>query len=134
MTAQALAHTTPAVTPAPPPAVASHAVPARVGSARTALRWTGAAGMLGGLIMFAGDVLNTFNAVNPAPGEIYVATQAATLGQVAPWRLVVSGALGPVGGWLYLLGAWQMYLALRSAGPRLAATTAGAFGALLVWA
>ena len=100
----------------------------------SALRWTGTAGMLGALALFAGDALNCFNAANPAPGGNYLAAQAATLAQVAPWRLVAAGALGPVAGWLGLIGAWQMYLALRGTGARLAAATAGAFAAILVWA
>jgi hypothetical protein len=99
-----------------------------------ALRWSGVAGALGALVLFAGDLLFYFGTTNPRPGAIFLDVMAATMSEVAPWRLLVSGALAPIGGWLCLVGAWQVYLALQPAGRRIAVWTGGAFAALMVWA
>src|SRR5262249_38130572 len=42
------------------------------------------------------------------------------LSEMPRWRLLVGGLAGPVGAWLYVVGFWQLYLALKPAGRPLA--------------
>ena len=63
--------------------------------------------MLGGILLYLGDMLYYFTPSNPVPGGTFAATSLATLAQVESWRIVISGVLGVVCAWLYALGAWQ---------------------------
>ena len=97
------------------------------------MRLSGGAGVLGGILLYLGDMLYYFDPHNPVPGGTFAATSLATLAQAESWRIVISGVLGVVCAWLYALGAWQVYLALRPAGQRIAVITAVAFAALMIY-
>jgi len=97
------------------------------------MRLSGGAGILGGILLYLGDMLYYFGSHNPVPGGTFAEASLATLAQAESWRIVTSGVLGVVCAWLYALGAWQVYLALRPAGQRIAAITAGALAALMIY-
>ncbi len=42
------------------------------------------------------------------------------LAEMPKWRVISGAIAGPLGAWLYIVGFWQLYLALRPAGMRLA--------------
>lgn len=42
------------------------------------------------------------------------------LAEMPTWRVISGAIVGPLGAWLYLVGFWQLYVALRPAGRRLA--------------
>jgi hypothetical protein len=88
------------------------------------LRWMGLAGTLGALLLFSGDLLYLYTP-NAEQSSI------TTLGTVAAWRLVVSGALALIACWLYLFGSGQLYYALQPAGPRVAAVAFLSFAAIM---
>jgi hypothetical protein len=55
------------------------------------------------------------------------------LSETPRWRLTVGGLAGPVGAWLYVVGFWQLYLALKPAGGRLAFGAFAGFSMSFVW-
>ncbi len=92
---------------------------------RRSLGCAGAAGMLGAIVFLIGDVLLYFT----TDGERNVVT---IMSELTLWRLYLGGALGIVGSWLYTLGTWQVYLAVRPAGRWWARGTFGAFAAMMI--
>lgn len=50
------------------------------------------------------------------------------------WRLIAGGLAGPIGAWCYGVGFWQVYLALKPAGRRLAFLVFAGFSLGFVWA
>lgn len=92
---------------------------------RSLVLGTGLTGMLGAVVFLVADLL------------LYLSTGGERdfveiMSEVPLWRLSLSGALGIVGGWLYTLGAWQVYRAVRPEGSRLAAATFGALAAMTI--
>jgi hypothetical protein len=81
------------------------------------LRWCGVAGLAGATVLLAADwiLLGTFTSGREFNERWYV-----LLSSMPRWRLVVGGLAGPVGAWCYGIGFWQLYLALKPAGQRLA--------------
>jgi hypothetical protein len=73
---------------------------------KTAL-WLGFAGMLGSLVMFAGDMLFYYNGDQT--------DLLANMGQVSPERIILSGVTALIGTWLYVAGAGQIYYAYQTA-------------------
>jgi hypothetical protein len=90
------------------------------------VRRAGIAGMSGAILLIVGDIL--FTSFAPSAGQDLVTVRA----QVAPWRSYTSGVLGIVGSWLYTLGSWHVYFALRPAGKTIAAIAFGAFAAMMI--
>jgi hypothetical protein len=72
------------------------------------LRFLGFAGVLGGVILFAGDMLFYYDS-----HSIDILTN---MGNVSDLRIVISGVCALVAAWLYMIGLGQVYYAFRSTG------------------
>jgi hypothetical protein len=94
------------------------------------LRWCGAAGLSGAALLLAADwlLLGTFTG-----GQELRANWLPMLAAMPRWRLLTGGLAGPVGAWLYVVGFWQTYIALRPAGRLLAFTVFAGFSLSFVW-
>jgi hypothetical protein len=77
------------------------------------VRWCGICGLFGATLLLIADwlLLSTF-----VSGPELMETWYIVLSKIPTWRLTLGGLLGPVGAWCYVLGFWQVYLALRPAG------------------
>jgi hypothetical protein len=82
----------------------------------TLRRWTGIAGLIGSLLMFAGDILLFGSFVS---GREIVAEKELIMGEAHSLSLLFGGFLGPVGSVFYVIGGWHIYLALRDSGKML---------------
>src|SRR5215472_16396143 len=78
-----------------------------------ALRLCGIAGLIGSSLLLAADwtLLGTFTS-----GSEFKDNWCALLSEMPRWRLLIGGLAGPVGAWFYVVGFWQLYLALQPAG------------------
>ena len=87
-------------------------------------RWLGLAGVLGGLTLFAGDML------------LYWAGDSTDLklnmGHAAAWRIVASGLTALLAAWLYLLGTGQVYYAFMPAARWIRITVTACFAAIVI--
>jgi hypothetical protein len=90
-----------------------------------ALRCSGLSGIIGSLLFICGDHL-----YNHVPGSS--ASPAVKMGKLPSSRLINAGTLGLVGCWLYVLAAWQIYMAFRPAGEIFAFILLLAFGAVMI--
>lgn len=95
------------------------------------LRWCGAAGIFGAALLLAADwvMLGTFTSGREFNERWYV-----LLADVPRWRVLAGGLAGPVGAWFYVVGFWQLYLALKPAGKRLAFLVFAGFSMSFIWA
>ena len=84
----------------------------------------GLSGILGSLVLFAGDMLFYYN----GEGTDFVANMASS----SPERIVASGVCALVAAWLYMLGAGQMYYAFQPAKKWLRLTVFLAFAAIMI--
>ena len=75
-------------------------------SDRSWLRITGLAGMAGGLVLFAGDMLFYYRATGT--------DLKLNMGNVSDERIVASGVAAVVATWLYVLGAGQVLIAFKT--------------------
>ena len=75
-------------------------------SDRSWLRITGLAGMAGGLVLFAGDMLFYYSATGT--------DLKLNMGNVSDERIVASGVAAVVATWLYVLGAGQVLIAFKT--------------------
>jgi hypothetical protein len=91
----------------------------------TFVRFTGIAGVLGGLCLVVGDVLITPLA------EGYDKSLVAIRASVATPALYISGLLGATSVWLYVFAAWHAYLAVRATERKLGAWVLASFAAML---
>ena len=82
-----------------------------------ALRWCGASGLCGAALLLTAD---WFLLGTSLSGPELMENWLSVLARMPGWRLTVGGLLGPVGAWCYVVGFWQVYLALRPGGRRLA--------------
>ncbi len=84
----------------------------------------GLAGLLGGLMLFAGDML------------LYWAGDSTDLklnmGQAAAWRIVASGLTALPAAWLYLAGTGQVYYAFVPAARWVRITVTASFAAIVI--
>jgi len=83
------------------------------------LLWSGC---LGGVVLFAGDMLY-YGGWGPAQLSVIPKIMA----HVASWRLHLGSLTGPVGGGLELLGMLGLWFCCRRAAPRLAAVMLAGF-------
>lgn len=90
------------------------------------LRWMGLAGIVGAVLMFAGDMLYYYS---PNVEQSFI----ETMGSVPPWRLLLGGMMAPVACWFLALGSGQVYLALRPAGKVVALVAFGSFAAVMIF-
>src|SRR5207248_6081407 len=58
---------------------------------------------------------------------------SSDLSEMPHWRLLIGGLVGPVGAWFYVVGFWQLYLALKPAGRPLAFAVFAGFSMSFVW-
>jgi hypothetical protein len=89
------------------------------------MRACGAAGILGALLLIAGDLLYQY-----VPGSAGSVSQK--MSKLTSRRLMWAGSLGLPASWLYAAGAAQLYFAFQPAGRLLAGITAAAFGAVML--
>jgi len=94
------------------------------------LRLCGIAGIVGACLLLAADwiLMGTFTSGSEFKENWYV-----VLSQMPQWRLTVGGLAGPVGAWLYVVGFWQLYLTLNSAGRYVAFGVFAGFSMSFVW-
>jgi hypothetical protein len=81
------------------------------------IRFCGCAGIGAAVLLLASDwlMLGTFS---DARG--FAQNWLTILARMPPWRVMLGAIAGPLGAWLYVVGFWQLYLALRPAGRLLA--------------
>lgn len=88
------------------------------------LRTMGFSGILGGLILFAGDML------------FYYSSESTNLllnmGNVSDVRIIASGVSALLATWLYLLGLGQVYYAFQPAKPIFRNSVLLSFGSILI--
>lgn len=82
-----------------------------------AIRSCGFAGIVGAALLLASDWLMLGHWTS---GRELAENWLELLADTAKWRVIVGAAVGPLGAWLYVIGFWQIYLALRPAGHWLA--------------
>ena len=96
---------------------------------RRQLLFTGTAGLIGALLMFAGDM---FLYGHWGSGAHFVSTYKTVIAAASTPRLYIAGAFGPVAAIFYLLGARHIHLRLQPAKPLLRTVTSVAFAATFV--
>jgi len=89
-----------------------------------AIRFTGLAGLAGGLLLFSGDMLLYYDPVST--------DLLRNMSHVAVWRLRLSTLFALLAAWAYLAGAVQMYLAFRPAPVWVRRPVTAFFAAILV--
>ncbi|WP_346881235.1 DUF6796 family protein [uncultured Algibacter sp.] len=91
---------------------------------KTLLRILGACGILGGLVLFAGDMLFYYHPTSP--------NLKWNMGNAANYRIIYSGISALVSVWLYMLGLGQVYYAFKPVKPILKYIVVASFGAILI--
>ncbi len=86
--------------------------------------WLGAAGALGSLTLFAGDMLFYLDGDQ--------ADVIANMAVVAPQRIIISGLTALLAAWLYMLGAGQIYYAFQPARRWLRLAVFLSFAAIMI--
>jgi hypothetical protein len=96
---------------------------------RRELLFTAAAGLVGALLMFAGDMLlyGHFGS-----GANFISRYKTVIEEASALRLYIAGALGPIAAIFYLIGARHLHLRLAPAKPFLRVVTSFAFVATFV--
>lgn len=84
-------------------------------------------GIMGGLLMFFGDLCFY---MLPISGADFLRT--SVMNTMDTKRLIMGGAAGPLAGLLYGLGAMMFYVGLKKHNQRLARITAGLFAVMFV--
>ncbi|RLD88350.1 MAG: hypothetical protein DRJ09_08580 [Bacteroidetes bacterium] len=87
------------------------------------IRLLGIAGIMGGLVLFAGDMLYYYdgNSIN----------LKLNMGHATDFRIIASGATALIATWLYLLGLGQVYFAFKPAKSRTRNLVVLSFAAIL---
>jgi len=86
--------------------------------------WLGVSGILGGLVLFAGDMLFYFN------GE--QTDYVSNMGQVSDGRIIASGICALIAAWLYTLASGQIYYAFQTARKWVRLTLFFSFAAIMI--
>lgn len=90
-----------------------------------ALRWFLISGVLGAVLMVAGDLL-----YQHIPGSLKTIPEKMAL--MTESRLILAGVMGLLGCWLYPLAAAQVYVAVLQVGSAFAIVTFLSFAAVLI--
>lgn len=90
---------------------------------------TAAAGLLGALLMFTGDMLLYGHL---GSGAEFISRYKTVITEASSLRLYLAGAVGPVAAIFYLIGTYHLYLRLQPARPLLRFITSFAFGVMFV--
>src|SRR5690606_8672242 len=88
------------------------------------IRVFGIFGILGGLILFAGDMLLYYDPVNMSLKR--------NMGNASDFRIIASGVCALFATWFYMLGLGQVYYAFKSAKPILRNGVLIFFGSILI--
>ena len=94
-------------------------------SALWVLRWLGLSGILGAVLMMAGDLL-----YNNSPGSKAIPTEKMSTQPES--RLLNTGTLGLLGCWFYVLASGHIYLAFQPVGPTFTVILSLTFAALMI--
>jgi hypothetical protein len=95
-----------------------------VGINRTWIRALGLAGMVGGILFFAGDMLFYYSSTTDA---IHL-----TMGHCSDTRIIASAVAGLFGTWLYVLGAGQVLAAFRTTSATVRNLVVGSLVAIFI--
>lgn len=95
------------------------------------MRWCGLTGILGAALLLAADwtMLGTWSS-----GQEFNEKWHIFLTEMPRWRLALGGLAGPIGAWCYVVGFWQVRVALKPAGRVLAFVVFAGFSLSFVWA
>jgi len=88
------------------------------------LRVMGLAAILGGLVLFGGDMLFYFN--------LQSTDLKFNMGHASDLRIQLSGSTALVAVWLYMLGLWPIYYAFKPASSAVRQTVLVSFGSVLI--
>ncbi len=86
------------------------------------IRVLGIFGIIGGLILFAGDMLFYYDGSNVNLNE--------NMGNASDFRIIASGLTALIASWFYLIGLGQVYVALKPTKPFLRTIILICFGAI----
>ena len=93
-------------------------------------RLAGAAGVLGALLFFAGDMLFYGHL---GPGSGFHDGMLATVRNASPARLFAGGLVGPLAACFCIIGFWHVYLNVRPSAARIGQVMFAAFFTLMVF-
>ncbi len=88
------------------------------------LRFFGLAGIVGGLLLFSGDMLFYFNSAST--------NIKLNMAKASDFRILINGVIALFSTWFYLLGAGQVYYAFGSASKTARNIVVVSFAAILV--
>ena len=88
------------------------------------LRFFGLAGIVGGLLLFSGDMLFYFNSAST--------NLKLNMAKASDFRILINGVIALFSTWFYLLGAGQVYYAFGSASKTARNIVVVSFAAILV--
>ena len=88
------------------------------------IRILGVFGILGGLILFAGDMLLYYDPVNMSLKQ--------NMGNASDFRIIASGVCALFAAWFYMLGLVQVYYAFKTTKPIFRNGTLISFGSILI--
>lgn len=88
------------------------------------IRVLGVFGILGGLILFAGDMLLYYNPVNMSLKR--------NMGNASDFRIIASGVCALFAAWFYMLGLGQVYYAFKTTKPLFRNGMLISFGGILI--
>ncbi len=88
------------------------------------IRVLGIFGILGGLILFTGDMLFYYDPINTNFRE--------NMGNASDFRIIASAVTALIGAWFYMLGVFQVYHAFKPAKPIIRNTILICFGAISI--
>ena len=88
------------------------------------IRIFGIFGILGGLILFAGDMLLYYDPVNMSLKQ--------NMGNASDFRIIASGVCALFATWFYMLGLGQVYYAFKSTKPLFKNSVLIIFGSILI--
>ncbi len=88
------------------------------------LRAMGIFGIMGGVILFAGDMLYYYDANNPNLLE--------NMGNAFNFRIIASGITALLASWFYMLGLGQVYYAFKPTTAKVRNTVLISFGMILI--
>ena len=87
------------------------------------IRVLGIFGILGGLLLFVGDMLFYYDPIHTNLRE--------NMGNASDNRIIISAVTALVASWFYMLGLWQVYYAFKPTKPLFRNTILICFGAIL---
>ena len=88
------------------------------------IRVLGVFGILGGLILLAGDMLLYYDPVNMSLKQ--------NMGNASDFRIIASGVCALFAAWFYMLGLGQVYFAFKTTKPIFRNGTLISFGSILI--